>query len=253
MSDVTRGPSGSVIITGASRGIGAATARRLVADGVAVAICYAQNDSAANAVLNQLKAAGGVAIAVRADVSEEREVQRLFERVDAELPPLQGLVNNAGIIGRTGTIQSLDAAAARRLLEVNILGSILCAREAVARLALGQGNRSIVNVSSAAARLGSPNEFLDYAASKGAIDTFTLGLSKEVAPHGIRVNAVRPGLIETGMHAATGDPARLTRAVPNIPMRRAGTADEVAQVIAWLLSDQSSYVTGALVDVAGGR
>lgn len=244
-----------IIITGGSRGIGAATARAAARDGFHVCISYRHNKEAADAVVNEISATGEKAVAIQADVSQEADVVRLFEQADTALGPLTALVNNAGILEAQMRVQDMDAARLSRVLSTNVIGSFLCAREAVRRMSTSRGGNggAIVNVSSAAARLGSPNEYIDYAASKGAIDTFTLGLAKEVAPDGIRVNAVRPGVIYTDMHATGGEPARVERVKGAVPMQRGGYAEEVAEAILWLLSKKSSYSTGALLDVSGGR
>lgn len=244
-----------LVVTGGSRGIGAATARLAAASGYAVCISYLKNQAAADAVVDDILQAGGKAVAVAADVSVESEVVRLFEHVDSALGPVTALVNNAGVLERHMRVEDMDSGRLARVLSTNIIGSFLCAREAVRRMSTQRGGAggAIVNVSSAASRLGSPNEYVDYAASKGAIDTFTLGLAKEVAPDGIRINAVRPGVIYTDIHASGGEPERVDRVKDAVPMRRGGTAEEVAKAILWLLSDDASYSTGALLDVAGGR
>jgi NAD(P)-dependent dehydrogenase (short-subunit alcohol dehydrogenase family) len=243
------------IVTGASRGIGAATARLLASRGYAVCVNYLGNVTAADAVVGSIRAAGGVAIAVQADVGVEADVMRLFAACDAELGRLHALVNNAGTLERQGRVDTMDAGRLQRVLTANVVGSFLCAREAVRRMSTkwgGQGG-AIVNLSSVAARTGSPGEYVDYAAAKGAIDTFTVGLAQEVAQEGIRVNAVRPGFIYTDIHASGGEPNRVDRVKAFVPMRRGGTADEVAQAVAWLLSDEASFTTGVCLDVAGGR
>ena len=244
-----------LIVTGGSRGIGAATAWLAAARGYAVCIGYLKNEAAAATVVREISEAGGQAIAIAADVSLESDVVRLFERVDSELGPVTELVNNAGIVERQARVEQMDAKRLARVFSTNVIGSILCAREAVLRMSTRHGGPggSIVNLSSAASRLGSPHEYVDYAASKGAIDTFTIGLAKEVAAEGIRVNAVRPGIIDTEIHASAGEPNRVERIKGSIPMQRGGQPDEVARTILWLLSDEASYVTGALVDIAGGR
>jgi NAD(P)-dependent dehydrogenase (short-subunit alcohol dehydrogenase family) len=243
------------LITGASRGIGAATARLAAGRGYAVCVNYRQDRAAADAVVADIERTGGRAIAVAADVSSEPDVVRLFETADRELGPIAALVNNAGIVGRQARLDEMDAIRLNRMFAINVIGSFLCAREAVRRMSTHHGGAggAIVNVSSAASRLGSPNEYVDYAASKGAIDTMTIGLSKEVAAEGIRVNGVRPGLILTDIHASGGEPGRVDRLRGSIPMQRGGGSLEVARAILWLLSDEASYSTGTFIDVAGGR
>jgi len=246
---------GTVLVTGASRGIGAACVRLLARDGYDVAINYARSADAAEALAQEVRAAGRKAVTIKADVGYEAEVIALFRTVDEALPPLTGLVNNAGILFSKARLDEMGETRVNDTLRVNVTGSILCAREAVRRMSTRDGGNggAIVNMSSAAARLGSPNEFIDYAASKGAIDAMTLGLSKEVAAEGIRVNAVRPGLIHTDIHASSGQPDRVQRLQQFVPMGRGGSAEEVAETVCWLMSDAASYVTGALVDVTGGR
>ena len=244
-----------VLITGAGRGIGAATALRCARQGFDVAVNYARDAQAAADVVAQVRALGRRAVAIAADVSQEADVLRLFAAVDAELGPLTALVNNAGVVDVPARVDEMSHERLVRMFGINVLGSMLCAREAVRRMSTKHGGRggAIVNLSSAAARLGSPGQYVDYAAAKGAIDTFTLGLAREVAGEGIRVNAVRPGIIATDIHASAGQPDRAAQLAPQVPMKRAGSAEEVAEAIAWLLSDASSYTTGAVIDVTGGR
>ena len=244
-----------VLITGGSRGIGAATALLAARAGYAVAVNYSASALAAEQVVQQIQQAGGRAISVQADVADEAQVLAMFAKVDAELGQLSALVNNAGVVDRTARVDAMDVARLKRMFDINVIGSMVCAREAVKRMSTRHGGRggAIVNVSSVAARLGGPGQYVDYAAAKGAIDTFTIGLSKEVATEGIRVNAVRPGIIDTEIHASGGLPDRARAMAPQVPMQRAGTATEVARAIVWLLSDEASYSTGALLDVAGGR
>ena len=243
------------LVTGGSRGIGAATALAAARKGYAVAVNYTANAQAADAVVMQIRAAGGTAIAVQADVAHEEQVLAMFAAVDAQLGRLTALVNNAGVVDVTARLDQMDTARLRRMFDINVIGAMVCAREAVRRMSTRHGGRggAIVNVSSAAARLGAPGQYLDYAAAKGAIDTFTLGLAKEVAAEGIRVNAVRPGLIETEIHASGGLPNRVNDLAHQVPMQRGGTAQEVADAIVWLLSDEASYTTMSLLDVSGGR
>jgi len=244
-----------LLVTGGSRGIGAATARLAAAQGWSVAVNYAANSLAADEVVRAIRAGGGTAISVRADVAEEAQVLRMFEHVDAKLGRLTGLVNNAGVVDVAQQVAEQSVARWRRMFDINVIGSLICAREAVRRMSMVHGGAggSIVNVSSAAARLGSPNEYVDYAAAKAAIDAFTIGLAKEVGGQGIRVNAVRPGLIDTEIHASGGRPDRVEQLKGFVPMQRGGTADEVAQLIVWLLSDAASYTTMSLIDVSGAR
>lgn len=251
-------PSNSpvLLVTGASRGIGAATALLAAQKGFAVAVNYTANSLAADEVVRAIRALpGGRAISVQADVADEAQVMAMFDRIDAKLGPLSALVNNAGVVDVTTTVAEMSVQRLKRMFDINVIGSFLCAREAVRRMSTrygGQGG-AIVNVSSAASRLGSPGQYVDYAAAKGAIDAFTLGLAKEVAAEGIRVNAVRPGLIETGIHASGGLPDRVRDLQHQVPMQRGGTALEVAQAIVWLLSAEASYTTMSFIDVSGGR
>jgi len=244
-----------VLITGGSRGIGAATALLAARHGYAVAVNYAANSLAADEVVRQIRQAGGQAMAVQADVADEAQVVAMFERIDARFGRLSALVNNAGVVDQTTRVEAITLARLQRMFEINVFGSFLCAREAVRRMSTRHGGSggAIVNVSSVAARLGAPGQYVDYAAAKGAIDTFTVGLAKEVAAEGIRVNAVRPGIIETDIHASGGLPDRARDMAPQVPMQRAGSAEEVAESIVWLLGESSSYTTGALLDVTGGR
>jgi NAD(P)-dependent dehydrogenase (short-subunit alcohol dehydrogenase family) len=243
------------LITGGSRGIGAATALAAAQAGYAVAVNYHANSLAADEVVRQIRTEGGMAMAVQADVAVEHEVVDMFARIDAKMGRLSVLVNNAGVVDFASRVDAMDFARLQRMFNTNVLGSMVCAREAVLRMSTRHGGSggSIVNLSSAAARLGGAGQYVDYAASKGAIDTFTVGLAREVAAEGIRVNAVRPGIIETDIHASGGQPDRARTLAPQVPMQRAGTAQEVAQAILWLMGPQASYTTGALVDVAGGR
>ncbi len=243
------------LITGASRGIGAATAKRLAQAGYDICINYHKNRAAAELLAEALSAFSTKVIAVQADVSQEQAVENLFNTVDKQLGTLTALVNNAGIVMPQTTIEGITAERVNRLLQTNVISYFLCCREAVKRMAIKHGGNggAIVNVSSAASRLGSAGEYIDYAASKGAVDTLTKGLSLEVANQGIRVNAVRPGIIDTEIHADGGDPDRIKRIGPSMPMQRAGEAEEVANAIAWLLSDEASYTTGSFTEVAGGR
>ena len=244
-----------VLITGGSRGIGAATALLAARHGYAVAVNYTANSLAADEVVRQIRQSGGQAMAVQADVAHEAQVVAMFEKIDAKFGPLSALVNNAGVVDQTTRVEAITLARLQRMFEVNVFGSFLCAREAVRRMSTRHGGAggSIVNVSSVASRLGSPAQYVDYASAKGAIDTFTIGLAKEVAAEGIRVNAVRPGIIETDIHASGGLPDRVRDMAPLVPMQRAGSAEEVAESIVWLMGASSSYTTGALLDVAGGR
>ena len=244
-----------MLVTGGSRGIGAATAVLGAQRGYAVCVNYVHNRAAATEVVTTIEQAGGRAIAVPGDVANEADVIGLFREVDRALGPVTALVNNAGILATQQRVEEMDAARLNRILAINVTGSFICAREAIKRMSTRHGGAggSIVNLSSAAARLGSPGEYVDYAASKGAIDTLTIGLAREVAAEGIRVNAVRPGIIYTDIHASGGMPDRVDRMKDAVPMRRGGQATEVAAAVLWLLSDEASYVTGAIIDVTGGR
>jgi NAD(P)-dependent dehydrogenase (short-subunit alcohol dehydrogenase family) len=244
-----------LLITGGGRGIGAATALLAAQRGFAVAVNYTSNSLAADEVVRTIRTAGGTAIAVQADVGDEAQVLAMFEKVDAKLGRLTALVNNAGVVDVQARVDEMSVARLERMFRINVIGSFVCAREAVRRMSTRHGGSggAIVNISSAAARLGSPGLYVDYAASKGAVDTFTMGLAKEVADEGIRVNAVRPGLIETDIHASGGLPDRPAVLAPSVPMKRIGTPDEIAGAILWLLSPEASYTTGAVLDVAGGR
>jgi len=244
-----------VIVTGGSRGIGAATALLAAQQGYAVAVNYATHPAEADAVVRDIRSAGGRAIAARADVASEDEVLAMFQTVDRELGRLTALVNNAGVVDTPSRVDEVSVQQLRRMFDINILGCFVCAREAVRRMSIRHGGAggAIVNLSSAAVRLGSPGQYVHYAASKGAIDAFTLGLAKEVATEGIRVNAVRPGIIDTDIHASGGQPNRARDLAPQVPMQRPGTAAEVARAIVWLMGDGSSYTTGSIIDVTGGR
>ena len=244
-----------VLITGASRGIGAATALLAARARYAVAVNYAANSLAADEVVRQIRQSGGNAITVQADVADEAQVLAMFEKVDAKLGRLTALVNNAGVVDQTSRVDAMSMARFKRMFEINVYGSFVCAREAVRRMSTRHGGSggTIVNLSSVAARLGAPGQYVDYAAAKGAIDSFTVGLAKEVAAEGIRVNAVRPGIIETDIHASGGLPNRAREMAPQVPMQRPGSAEEVARSILWLMSTESSYTTGTVLDVTGGR
>jgi NAD(P)-dependent dehydrogenase (short-subunit alcohol dehydrogenase family) len=253
-------PARTVLVTGGGRGIGAATSWWCAEQGWAVVVNYTSGAAAADSMVARIRAAGGRALALQADVADEAQVLAMFTQLDAEvragwLPPLRALVNNAGVVDVPSRVEGMSVARLQRMFAVNVIGSIVCAREAVKRLSTKHGGAGgvIVNLSSAAARLGSPGQYVDYAAAKGAVDVFTVGLAKEVALEGIRVNAVRPGIIETEIHASGGQPDRAAQMAPLVPMQRAGSAEEVAQAIGWLLSEASSYTTGAVIDVTGGR
>jgi NAD(P)-dependent dehydrogenase (short-subunit alcohol dehydrogenase family) len=243
-----------LLVTGGIRGIGAAVARQAAAAGWHVAVNYTRDGEAAEAVAAEVRAAGRRAITLQADVADEAQVEAMFARLDAE-GVLGGLVNNAGVVDVAQRLDEMSLARLQRMFGINVIGSMLCARAAVRRLSTRHGGAGgpIVNVSSVASRLGAPGQYLDYAASKGAIDVFTIGLARELATEGVRVNAVRPGIIDTDIHASGGQPERAQQMTPMIPMQRAGTADEVASAVVWLLSDGASYTTGALLDVTGGR
>ncbi|MCE9889992.1 SDR family oxidoreductase [Kluyvera intermedia] len=243
------------LVTGASRGIGRATALQLAQEGYTVAVNYHQNALAADEVVSAIKTAGGKAFAVQADIGDEQQVEAMFAWLDKQSEPLTALVNNAGILFAQSRVEALSAERINRVLKTNVTGYFLCCREAVKRMAVPHGGSggAIVNVSSAASRLGAPFEYVDYAASKGAVDTLTTGLALEVAAQGIRVNCVRPGLIYTEMHASGGEPGRVDRVKSMLPMQRGGQPEEVAQAIVWLLSDKASYVTGSFIELAGGK
>ena len=247
--------SAALVITGASRGIGAAIARLGAERGYSVAVNYTSGEAEAAEVVRTIRERGGKAIAIRGDLERESDIVQMFRKAEEELGPLHGLVNNAGVTGGFARVDAVTAEALERVFAVNVTGAILCAREAVKRMSTRHGGRggSIVNISSLAARTGSAGEWVHYAASKGAIDTFTIGLAREVATEGIRVNAVAPGLVETGLHAANGEPGRLERLKGTIPMGRPGRPEEIAEAVVWLLSEAASYVTGSILEVGGGR
>ncbi len=244
-----------LLITGASRGIGAVTARLAAARGYLVGVNYRDNRDAADQVVASIRESGGTAVALQGDVAREDDVLRMFGECDRALGPLTALVNNAGVVDRKARVDEMPAARLQRMFAINVFGTMLCAREAVRRMSTKHGGRggAIVNMSSVASRIGSPGEYVDYAAAKGAVDVFTIGLAKEVATEGIRVNAVRPGIVRTEIHASGGQPNRLERIAPLVPMLRPGEPEEIAGAILWLLSDEASYTSGALLDVAGGR
>ena len=245
----------TVLVTGGGRGIGAATSWLAAQRGWAVAVNYTHGTAAAQGMVARIRDAGGTALAVQADVSDEAQVLAMFEAIDTELPPLGALVNNAGVVDVQTRVDVITVPRLQRMFAINVFGSFVCAREAVKRMSTTHGGTGgcIVNLSSAAARLGAPGMYVDYAAAKGAIDVFTMGLAKEVALEGIRVNAVRPGIIATEIHASGGTPDRAAQMAPMVPMQRVGSAEECAEAILWLMSDSSSYTTGAVIDVTGGR
>lgn len=246
---------GTLIVTGASRGIGAAIATLAAERGYAVAVNFATGEAEAKKVVEEILANGGRAVAIQADISREQDILGLFETAERELGPIKALVNNAGITGGFARVEEVSSAAITNVLAVNVTGTILCAREAVRRMSTkrGGGGGAIVNISSRAVHTGAPGEWVHYAASKGAIDSFTIGLAREVATEGIRVNAVAPGLVDTGLHAANGEPGRLQRLMGTIPMARPGTPREVAEGVMWLLSPAASYATGSILQIGGGR
>ena len=244
-----------LLVTGGSRGIGAEIARRAAAKGWAIAVNFAVNEHAATGLVREIEGSGGAAIALKGNVEHESEIMSVFEAIDRHFGRLDGLVNNAGIVDRKARLDEMSASRISRMMAVNVVGPLLCAREAVRRMSTRHGGRggAIVNISSVAAVLGSAGEYVDYAASKGAMDTFTVGLAREVATEGIRVNCVRPGTIDTDIHASGGQPDRAARVAPSIPMQRPGRADEIANAVMWVLSDEATYATGAILDVSGGR
>ena len=247
--------SGTLIVTGGSRGIGAAVARLAGKSGWAVAVNFSSGESEAKRVAEEIRAEGGRALAIHADVSREEQIVQLFGKAENELGPIKGLVNNAGVTGGFARVEEVTAEIIKTTFAVNVMGPMLCAREAVRRMSTERGGSggAIVNISSRAAHTGAAGEWVHYAASKGAIDSFTVGLAREVATEGIRVNAVAPGLVDTDLHAANGEPGRLQRLMPSIPMQRAGRPEEIAEAVVWLLSPAAAYVTGAILEVGGGR
>jgi NAD(P)-dependent dehydrogenase (short-subunit alcohol dehydrogenase family) len=255
MNPASTAPARTVLVTGGGRGIGGATSWLAAQRGWAVAVNYTHGSAAAQSMVARIRDAGGTALALQADVADETQVLAMFAALDAELPPLGGLVNNAGVVDLPSRVDAMTVERLQRMFAINVIGSFVCAREAVKRMSTARGGRggAIVNLSSAAARIGAPGQYVDYAAAKGAIDVFTMGLAKEVALEGIRVNAVRPGIIATEIHASGGTPDRAAQMAPMVPMQRAGSAEEVAEAILWLMSDASSYTTGAVIDVTGGR
>jgi NAD(P)-dependent dehydrogenase (short-subunit alcohol dehydrogenase family) len=244
-----------LLVTGGGRGIGAATALLAAQRGYAVAVNYTSNSLAADEVVRQIRAGGGTAMAVRADVADEAQVLAMFQQVDAKLGRLTALANNAGVVDTAQRVDEQSLARWRRMFEINVFGTMLCAREAVRRMSTRHGGTggAIVNISSVASVHGAAGQYVDYAAAKGAVDVFTLGLAREVATEGIRVNAVRPGIVDTDIHASGGQPGRAQRLAPQIPLQRPGTAQEISNAIVWLLSDDASYATGSILDVTGGR
>jgi NAD(P)-dependent dehydrogenase (short-subunit alcohol dehydrogenase family) len=251
----TSSPQKVALVTGGSRGIGAATCLQLAKAGYAVVVNYTASQAISDKLCERITLAGGTALGLQADVADEAQVLAMFAAIDAKFCRLDALVNNAGVVDMTARLDEMSVARLKRMFDINVIGSLVCAREAVKRMSTryGHSGGAIVNLSSAAAKIGSPGQYLDYATSKGAIDTLTMGLAKEVAAEGIRVNGVRPGIIDTDIHASGGIPDRAAQMAPQVPMRRAGSADEVANAIVWLLSDAASYVTGTTIDVTGGR